>query len=400
MNILSFADTRFPIERANGVQTMATCRAVAARGHHVTLLVRPDSTTPPRDPFRFYGVAPAPTLVIDTVRAGSGATGQRIRMLWTALRRALGGGIDVVYTRDLGLAALLARVPASRRPRLVYESHGIAPIVSAAMPALLGQPRLAPSARKIARLDSREALVWRRADGYVTITQTLADDLTARYGARDRVFVVPDGAAPAVPSPNSARPAGARGRVAYAGHLYPWKGVDVFLHALAAAPELDGLIIGGHPGEADLARVTALARSLHLMHHDQQPDRVTISGLLPPHAVAEALASADIFVLPNTATSVSERYTSPLKLFEYLARGGAIVASDLPAIREVLTHDVTAWLVPPGDASALAAACSTLAADPARRQRLGDAARALSAHYTWDQRADRLERVFEAAVSA
>ena len=397
MNILSFADTRFPIERANGVQTMATCRAVAARGHRVTLLVRPDSATPPRDPFRFYGVAPTPTFTIDAIPAMGGATGRRVRMLWAALRRALAGGIDVVYTRDLGLAALLARVPASRRPRLVYESHGIAPVVSASMPALLGPPHRTPSPRKIARLDRREALVWRRADACVTITQTLADDLAARYGARDRVFVVPDGAAPAPPA--AARPAGARVRAAYAGHLYPWKGVDVFLHALAAAPELDGLIIGGHPGEADLSRITALARSLGLVGRGAH-DRLAISGLLAPPEVAAALGSAEILVLPNTATAISERYTSPLKLFEYLARGAAIVASDLPAIREILTHDVTAWLVPPGDAAALAAACATLAADPGRRRRLGEAALALSAQYTWDRRADRLERAFEAAVSA
>ena len=54
--VLYFADTRFPIERANGVQTMATCHALAARGHDVTLVVRPDTTPPARDPFAFYGL--------------------------------------------------------------------------------------------------------------------------------------------------------------------------------------------------------------------------------------------------------------------------------------------------------------------------------------------------------
>jgi len=391
VTILSFADTRFPIERANGVQTMATCRAVAARGHHVTLLVRPDSAAPARDPFQFYGVAPLPSLVIEAVQTAGGTTTRRMHMLWTGLRRALSGGIDLVFTRDLGLAALLARVPASRRPPLVYESHGIAPIVAAAMPALLGRATPAPSARKIARLDRREALVWKRADAYVTITRTLADDLSERYGARDRVFVAPDGANPVSVSPPapSTRP-----RAAYAGHLYPWKGVDVFLQALAAAPEVDGLIIGGHPGEADLTRVTTLAQSLGL------GSRLRMTGLLPPHEVAGMLASADIFVLPNTATSISERYTSPLKLFEYLARGGAIIASDLPALREVLTHDVTAWLVPPGDVRALTGALTMLATDAVLRQRLGQAARVLSADYTWDRRAERLDRAFTAAVSS
>lgn len=390
MTILSFADTRFPIERANGVQTMATCAAIAARGHRITLLVRGDSAVPPRDPFQFYGVTPLPAFVIEAI---GDAAGPSVRMLWTGLRRSLTSGADVVYTRDLSLASLLARVPRRARPRLVYESHGIAPIWAAAMPALLGPTQPAPSPQKLARLDRREALVWRRADAYVTITQTLADDLVERYGARDRVFVVPDGAHP---MPGQAAPHRASSRIcaAYAGHLYPWKGVDVFLQALAASPEVDGLVIGGHPGETDLSRVTELAKSLNL------GTRLRITGLLPPHDVPAALAMADVFVLPNTATAISERYTSPLKLFEYLARGGAIIASDLPALREVLTHDATAYLVPPGDVNALAAALSRLAADAPLRSRLGQAAKDLSSQYTWERRAERLDLAFTAAVTA
>ena len=397
VRILSFADTRFPIERANGVQTMATCRALAARGHHITLLVKSDSAAQPRDPFEFYGVTPVPTFTIEAV--GSAAS-RRVHMLWTGLRRSLTSGADVVYTRDLGLASLLARVPKSGRPRLVYESHGIAPVVAAAMPALLGPPAVEPSARKLARLERRDALVWRHADAYVTITQTLADDLGTRYGTRARVFVVPDGANPAdartphLPGAPSAPGPSSRVRVAYAGHLYPWKGVDIFLHALAATPGVDGLIVGGHPGEADLTRVTNLARSLQL------GERLTITGLLPPHEVAAALAGAQVFVLPNIASAISERYTSPLKLFEYMARGGAIVASDLPALREVLTHDETALLVPPGNVGALADALSTLAANQPLLERLGRAALALSENFTWEKRAERLEIAFTESLTA
>ena len=397
MTILSFADTRFPIERANGVQTMATCRALAARGHHITLLVRADSAATPRDPFEFYGVTPLPSFTIEAV--GS-STARRMHMLWTGLRRSVTSGADVVYTRDLGLAALLARVPKSGRPRLVYESHGIAPVMAAAMPALLGSSAAEPSGRKLARLDRRESLVWRHADAYVTITQTLADDLGTRYGTRGRVFVVPDGANPVAEGlPSRSREGGERSakagvRVAYAGHLYPWKGVDVFLHALAATRGVDGLIVGGHPGEADLARVTDLAKSLDL------GDRLTITGLLRPHEVAAALGGAQVFVLPNVATAVSERYTSPLKLFEYLALGRAIIASDLPALREVLTHDETAWLVPPGDDRALADALSLLATNQPLRERLGQAARKLSQEFTWERRAERLEIAFTEGLTA
>jgi len=99
---------------------------------------------------------------------------------------------------------------------------------------------------------------------------------------------------------------------------------------------------------------------------------------------------ATILALPNRSSAISERYTSPLKLFEYLALGRPIVASDLPSIREVLGPE-TAVLVPPDDPAAWASAFSALAADPARAASLAAASRRLAPAYTWGQRAARLE---------
>jgi glycosyltransferase involved in cell wall biosynthesis len=110
------------------------------------------------------------------------------------------------------------------------------------------------------------------------------------------------------------------------------------------------------------------------------------------------LAAASIVVLPNTASAISDRYTSPLKLFEYLAMGRAIVASDLPSIREVLTDGVTASLVPSGDPVALAGALRALANDPARAAALGAEARRLAPRYTWSARAATIETVLAACV--
>jgi glycosyltransferase involved in cell wall biosynthesis len=386
VNVLYFADTRFPIERANGIQTMATCHALASRGHTITLVVRADTSAPPRDPFAFYGLPRVESLTINPIRrAPRMQSYRRLQFLATAWRLTRTHAA-VVYTRDLGLAVLLLRAPAG--PPVVYESHGIAPVVSAELPRLLGRSD-GPSAAKLARLDRRERDVWRRAAAYVTITEALAADLATRYGVRDRLFVVPDGAAPAAP----AAPSTGRVVAAYAGHLYPWKGVDVFVRALARAPRVHGLIIGGHPQETDRPRVEALARDVGVA------DRLEMTGLVPPAEVARHLARAAILVLPNTASSTSDRYTSPLKLFEYLWAGRPIVASDLAAIREVLTHDRTGWLVPAGDEAALAAALERLAADPALGDRLGAAARALAPRYTWQRRAERLEQVLAAAVA-
>ena len=395
MTVLYCADTRFPIERANGVQTMATCHALASRGHEILLLTRPDTALERRDPFAFYGRAPIDRLRFEQVPAAPGRRAGRVRFLLHAIARAAQTGA-LLYTRDLGLAAFALQLPSPRRPRVVYESHGLSPTVSEELPRLLGRPELVPSRHKLRRLDRREQRVWRRAAAYVTITRALADELRSRYGDRDRVFVVPDGASPSGAGPVIARtPVTAAPPVAaYAGHLYPWKGVDVFVRALALTPEIRGLIVGGHPREADRERVESLIDTLGLH------DRVEMTGHVPPADVARHLCRATMLVLPNTASAISERYTSPLKLFEYLTLGRPIVASDLPAIREILTAGDTALLVAPGDARALAAGLSRLADNPDLSARLSQAALALAPEYTWDARARRLDPALEAADRA
>jgi glycosyltransferase involved in cell wall biosynthesis len=389
VRITYFADVRFPLERANGIQTMETCHALAMRGHVVDLIVRPDTAAPARDPFAFYGLARAPTLRIERAAVSGPAAARRLGYLSFALGRAFGTTrADVLFTRDLGVASALLRLPRRVRPPLAYESHGYAPDVSAALPELVATATRS-SPRKLQRLARREARVWQHADGYVTITRALLADLEERFGPRPRIAAIPDGV-------RTGRGDGASpGRqpsdqpvVGYAGHLYVWKGVDVLLDALARIPQARGLIVGGHAQEPDLARVTALALRLGI------GDRVTFTGLVEPGRVAELLRQCDVLALPNPPSAISTRFTSPLKLFEYMAAERPIVASDLPSIREVLHHEIDALLVEPGNPGALSAAIERLLADPALGARLAAAARAAVSGYSWERRAERLETLF------
>ena len=408
MRILYLADIRFPLERANGIQSMATCHALAARGHDVTLVVRPDSHTPARDPFAFYGLpplqAPGPAgqgvLRIEVVPITGPVAARRAGFVTFAIGRSMGRTRqDLIFTRDLGLASLLLRIPAALRAPVVYEAHGIAADVAAALPRLLtGAPEA--SAAKLRRLARREAHVWSAADGYVTITAGLARALTARFGERARIAIVPDGTratdrtdhglgTDGTDQTEKGGPAQHAGfTTGYAGHLYPWKGVDLVVEAVAALKDTRGLIIGGHEKEPDLARVKAFAEQLNCA------SRITFTGLIPPAAVAARLREADVLTLPNPASAISSEFTSPLKLFEYMASGRPIVASDLPSLREVLKHESNALLVEPGNPQALTAGVLRIKDDPALGERLAARAKADVQAFTWARRAGRLEALF------
>jgi glycosyltransferase involved in cell wall biosynthesis len=411
VRILYLADIRFPLERANGIQSMETCHALAARGHDVTLVVRPDTHTPARDPFAFYGL-PAPdradypaegALRIEVAPITGPASSRRAGYLTLALGRAIGRTRqDLIFTRDLGLASLLLRIPASLRAPVVYEAHGIAADVAAALPGLLtGAPEASPA--KLRRLARREAHVWKAADGYVTITNGLKSELERRFASRTRIAVVPDGANPAKDHesrpPTSHLRQGYGGQadlrppeftIGYAGHLYPWKGVDLVVEAVAALQDTRGLIVGGHEKEPDLARVKAFAAELN------SASRITFTGLIPPAEVAARLRQADVLTLPNPRSAISSEFTSPLKLFEYMASGRPIVASDLPSLREVLRHEDNALLVEPGNPQALVAAIQRIKDDQSLGRRLAAQALADVAQFTWARRAARLEALFAA----
>ena len=428
MRILYLADIRFPLERANGIQSMETCHALAARGHSVTLVVRPDTHTPARDPFAFYGLPPIAWLQIEVAPVTGPASARRVGYVTYAIGRAMGPARqDVIFTRDLGLASLLLRMPMSLRAPVVYEAHGIAADVAAALPGLLtGAPVASPA--KLDRLARREAHVWNGADGYVTITAALARELTQRFGNRPMLAVVPDGARATEATESSATDCTdhtgqglatdrtdhtGRGlatdctdhtdqrsatdstdhtdhpfTIGYAGHLYPWKGVDLVIDAVAALKDTRGLIVGGHEKEPDLARVKARAEQLHCAA------RVTFTGLLPPADVAARLRQADVLTLPNPASAISSTFTSPLKLFEYMASGRPIVASDLPALREILRDGENALLVEPGNPQALTAGILRIKNDAALGQRLAAQAITDAAQFTWARRAERLDALF------
>jgi starch synthase len=169
----------------------------------------------------------------------------------------------------------------------------------------------------------------------------------------------------------------------FAGSLRPWHGVETIAEAWRIlgreAPAL--LVVGDGP-----VRPLLEAAGAH------------VTGVVSHADVPAILATADIGLAPYALDAPD--YFSPLKLFEYLAAGLATIAADLPGVRDVVSAE-TAVLVPRGDAPALADAVASLAADAARRERLGRAGRALvAARHTWAHRADTILELAAKLASA
>jgi glycosyltransferase involved in cell wall biosynthesis len=237
----------------------------------------------------------------------------------------------------------------------------------------LGLPRLAH------RL---EAFVWHSADKVLAVTDVLKR-IIVRAGVPDhRIEVVPNGIDPT-------EFADARGQSArhertvlgFVGFVRDWHGLDGVIAAMVeplSGPPMDLVLVGDGPARADLE---ALAVSLGLA------DRVRFTGLRPREQVPGLVAGFDIALQPRAV-----EYASPLKVFEYMAAGRAIVAPDQANIREVLTHDQTALLFDPGRPGAMWQAVVRLAGDAALRERLGKAAAAEIARrdYTWVSNARRV----------
>lgn len=397
MKVLYLADIRFPMERANGIQTIETCHALARDGIGVDLVVRKSDDRSDEACLAFFGLEPHPNLHL--IRVGVPAPGTRWGHLVFAakcLPLMNDRRIDAVYTRDLVLGDIVLRTKAIHGRPLLYEAHTVASVFSEETARLYDVPGQAPSSpRKLRRLARRERRVCQEAAALVTITQGLLDRLVEQHGTLTEAHVVPDGAraAGAPPAPRT-RSAGEPLRIYYVGQLYPWKGVDLLVESMRLVTGAELVIVGGLPSESDLDRVRELVRRLELT------ERVHFRGYLPPSDVAKERNEADAFVIPLLDSETARYYTSPLKLFEAMASGRPTVASDLPSIREILRHEENALLVPAGNAEALAGALQRLADEPETGARLAARAAEDVKRYSWDERGRRLGALLRRVVGA
>ena len=299
---------------------------------------------------------------------------------------------DVVVARlDLYLASALAAARLS----------GLPFVLEADCPSLLEAELFQPQyfrMRALARW--LEGLNFERADAVVTVSDTLREYIL-RYGVSpEKVTVVSNGADPA--KFDRARPSGTRARlgweenvtVGFVGSFNVWHGLDhltsLIQKVVEKEPRARFLLVGGggipkdeferHLGEKRLG------------------DFVHLVGVVPFEEVPGYVAEMDIVIAPYPRLPVF--YFSPVKIFEYMAAGKAIVTSRLGQIAEYLEDGTDAILCEPDDLEGMTAAVARLASDDGLRNRLGRAAREkLLRHHTWDHKAAQWEAVLEKVVS-
>jgi glycosyltransferase involved in cell wall biosynthesis len=378
---LVFADPyAIPAPTPSAIQSLQNVDALAAVGARVTLV-----TPVPAGDFRAESVLGRPlhagveVIHLPDLRRRWFFPFRSNRLFFRRAAEVVANlGADALYVRNLKLASyLLARCD---MPPLFFETHEIF------AQSFVESHDLArwSQRRKLRTLEALEARVYREVQGLISITATLRDDIHQRFGAVAPGYVAPDGVDMALATA-SFRSAGIKKGAPvflYLGSLHSWKGVPILIKAMREVSR-GRLCIAGGPS-ARVAELADLCRALGV------EDRVELLGSVPPLSRFELISAADICLLPSSASSIGARYTSPLKLFEYLAMGKAVIAADLPALREVLRNGENARLVPVDDPSAMAAAMNELAGNPVLAKTLGDAAALSAPQYSWHSRAREL----------
>ncbi len=297
------------------------------------------------------------------------------------------------------------------RPDAIYERYNLFLTAGVRARRRLGLPMLlevnAPLYDERKRFDgialdrlarASEKAAWRGADVALPVTAALAAIVRRTVGDRQRLEVVPNGINLAhFTGPFDVAAVRERWRLhgrlvlGFTGFVRDWHGLDRVIDAIAAdGPEHPRVlfVVGDGPARAALeAQAAALGIA----------QRVIFTGVVPRDAVPAYVSVFDVALQPAVVD-----YASPLKLFEYLALGRAIVAPDQPNIREILDDGVNALLFDPREPRGLTDAIDRLSADAALRDRLAGEAKATIARrgLTWAANAARVTRLFDELLAA
>ncbi len=365
--ILYITNARIPTEKAHGRQIMKMCEAFARRGTEVKLVVPRRRNLIATDPFKHYGI-PMHTFTIkklpslDVVRFGKiGFWIQHLSFLFFAIPYAIAARANVVYSRDIILCFVLSL---ARVHDVVFEDHE--PIRHRRIYAFL----LRHIPHKVIVAANLRVL-------YESLGVSVKGVCVAPNGVDLEEFnaVSPD----SLLWSRKYDIGREKKIILYTGHFYRWKGMYTLLDSLRfMGKDIAIVCIGGTASDYAEAQCYIEEQKLHNVH---------LVSFLPHAEIVQHLKSADVLVLPNTAKEErSLRYTTPLKLFEYMASGVPIVASRIPSFELYLKDGRNAALCKPDDPEDLSLRIQEVLSDNARARTYARLAREQVAEHTWAAR--------------
>lgn len=362
MKILHISNSLIPSLSANGIQVMKMCSSLSKLGHDVCLLAHVGQID--IDPFKFYGVDS--TFKINFIKKSL------FLKILIYIYKIFRFKPDVVYARSFYGACVSALFGFS----VIFELHSDSWRSGIFAPLLY---KYLNSNKKIKKI--------------IFITNALMESYMSDWPmSRCRNFqVLPDGAdlnfEQTCDEYRLVEKLKGDFKVGYVGGLYHGKGVEVVQGLAPILSDMTFHIIGGNEEQVEEWRSKI------------KEENVVFHGFVAPGEAAMYCAQMDVCLLPNQRSvrcyggndGDIAKYTSPLKMFEYMALGKPIIASDLPVIREVLSHEINSLLCSPESVDEWRSSLVRLRAEPELREKISSEAKELFIrNYTWKDRARKL----------
>jgi len=366
MRLIYISNARIPTEKAHGIHIMKMCE-VFAQMAEVELVIPTRFNKIKEDPFKYYGIGPNfkikklfcfDPIPLDRYLGYSALWLESLSFTLSVFFYLLFRKSDIIYIRDKSLLSL-----SFFKKNIIFESHTFPKNFIFYSPFL------------------------KSLKGLVVITQKLKELFVGRGTSPEKILVAPDGVDIEMFDIRISMQE-ARGKlslpqnkkiVLYTGHLYQWKGVYVLAEATQYLPEdVEVYLVGG------------TVEDIHKFKIQNSRYKIHVVGHRPYSEIPLWLKAADVLVLPNSAKEeISKHWTSPLKMFEYMASGRPIVASNLPSIKEILNKE-NAVLVERDDPQALALGIKRALEDKSLSDKILKRAFSDVQQYSWQKRAEKI----------
>lgn len=376
IKILYITNSRMPTEKAHGIQISQMCEAFSKSGVDIELLIPKRINVIKDNIFEYYNVKDRfkvkKIFNIDTINIIKNkfgfiiqSTSFALSVLFFLFRNNYKG---IIYSRDQFSLFLLSFF---KRFDLFYEVHNLPKENKRLFKKLLKRVKFVAISHGLKNkllefgVDSKKILVAPDSvdlENFENIKQN-------KESLRKELDISQDKKA-----------------IMYVGHLYGWKGADILLQSSKYLPEYIFYFIGGLPSDIEIffSQIKEMnVSNVKMLGHKNFKD------------IPKYLKTADVLVLPNSGKQkISSHYTSPMKLFEYMASGVPIVASNLPSICEILNNS-NAVLVEADNVQKLAQGIKTILSDDLLYDKISHKALQDIKQYTWKARVKNILEFIE-----